>query len=76
MRRRIRMILIAALVLALAVPFGTALTLERRPPSPAPIAVSLQTPGDLTAHPAAESGMLMLTGCLLIALGAAVRRTS
>jgi len=77
MRRRIRMILIAALVLALAVPFGTALTLERR--APAPVAVTVQTvsadlPAPLSRHPLSEAAMLMLTGCLLIAIAAAVRR--
>jgi hypothetical protein len=81
MRRRIRMILLAALVVALAVPFGTALTLERRPSAPAPIAVTVQTPtadasAPIPSHPLAEAGLLMLTGCLLIALGAAVRRSS
>jgi len=73
------MILLAALVLALIVPFGTALTLERRPAGPVAVTTVLQTASaDLTAplapHPLTEAAMLMLTGCLLIAIAAAVRR--
>jgi hypothetical protein len=71
------MILIAAVVLALAVPFGTALTLDRRAPGPVAVTTVHTARTDLTAlapHPLTEAAMLMLTGCLLIALAAAVRR--
>lgn len=75
MRRRIRMILLAALVLALVVPFGTALTLERRAPAPVAVTTVQTASADLTApHPLNEAAMLILTGCLLIAIAAAVRR--
>ena len=77
MRRRIRMLLLAMAVIALAVPFGTALTLERRAPLPA--AVVVQPPATAAAgpglsRPLTEAGTLMLTGWLLIGLAAAVRR--
>ncbi|HXE80332.1 MAG TPA: hypothetical protein VNK41_06255 [Vicinamibacterales bacterium] len=77
MHRRIRMILLATLVLALAVPFGTALTIERRSSSPGPVAMTaVQTDFHLpnARQPFSDAAMLMLTGCLLIAIAAAVRR--
>ena len=71
------MLLLAVAVIAIAVPFGTALTLDRRTPVPA--AVVVQPPatavaGPVLPRPLTEAGTLMLTGWLLIALAAAVRR--
>ena len=77
MRRRILTILLAALVLAVVVPLGAALTLDRRlplsghaftrRPVPAPAG-----PGQVTAW--ADAGSLALTGGVLLGLSAAVRR--
>jgi hypothetical protein len=74
MRRRILTILLAVLVLAVVVPFGAALTLDRRLP--------LTTGAQLRAHVAApvesaalaEPAALALTGSVLIGLGVAARR--
>jgi ABC-type nickel/cobalt efflux system permease component RcnA len=72
------MIILAALVVALAVSVGTALTLERRATGSA---VAIQT----AVMPVGTSSLcgrlpeavsLVLTGCVLIALAAAVRRVS
>jgi len=78
MRRRILTILLAAFVVAVVVPLGAALTLDRRLPlsghafSRAPVPVSAtrhRAPGVLP-----EAGSLALTGGVLIGLAAAVRR--
>jgi hypothetical protein len=75
MLRRILTIALAALVLAVVVPFGAALTLERSLPlttrSLAPVAHASQ-PAE--PAPLAESASLALTGTVLIGLAAAVRR--
>lgn len=71
------MLLLAVAVIAIAVPFGTALTLDRRAPVPAVVVVQppvTAVAGPVLPRPLTEAGTLMLTGWLLIALGAAVRR--
>jgi hypothetical protein len=79
MRRRILTLLLAALVLAVVVPLGAALTLDRRLPlagrsfarhSATPVRASGHT--DPSALPDAAS--LALTGTVLIGLAVAVRR--
>jgi hypothetical protein len=79
LRRRFRMFMLAALVVALAVSAGTALTVERRTSSGS--AVAIQTVAVPGATPSfggrlPEAASLILTGCFLIGLAAAVRRTS
>jgi hypothetical protein len=69
------MLLLAVAVIALAVPFGTALTLDRRASvavQPAATAVVTTT----SARRFSDAGTLMVTGWLLIGLAAAVRRTA
>jgi hypothetical protein len=71
------MLLLAVAVIALAVPFGTALTLDRR----ASVAVAVQPAATAvvtttSARRFADAGTLMVTGWLLIGLAAAVRRTA
>jgi hypothetical protein len=73
MRRRVLTIFLAAVVLALVVPLGAALTLDRRLPlttSPA-TSIATQVPG--TAR-LSESVGLALTGAVFIGLAFAVRR--
>jgi len=77
MRRRILTILLAALVLAVVVPLGAALTLDRRLPLSAHAftrhpASAPAVPGQGAALP--EAGSLALTGGVLLGLAAAVRR--
>ena len=78
MRRRVLTIFLAALVLAVVVPIGAALTLDRRLPlSARPFkravasAPTLAVTGRSTLP---ETGALALTGGMLIGLAAAVRR--
>jgi len=78
MRRRILTILLAAFVVAVVVPLGAALTLERRLPlsrrafSRGAAPASSLPHRDLGVVP--EAGSLALTGGVLIGLAAAVRR--
>jgi hypothetical protein len=76
MLRRILTIALAALVLAVVVPFGAALTLERGLPltsrSFAPVARATEAAAE--PSPLAEPAALALTGTVLIGLAAAVRR--
>jgi hypothetical protein len=75
MRRRLRMLLLAAAIVAFAVPFGTALTLDRRTPVTATVQASPTAIGTTTlARPLPQAGALMLTGWVLIGLAAALRR--
>ena len=80
-RRRLRMILFAAAVVACVVSLGTALTLDRRAPATAAAALTVQSaPAAVDtvrpARPLPQAGALMLTGWVLIGLAAAVRRAS
>ena len=78
MRRRILTLLLAALGLAVVVPLGAALTVDRRLPlaghsfarRAVPVSAAAQT--DSSGLPDAAS--LALTGTVLIGLAAAVRR--
>jgi hypothetical protein len=74
MRRRILTIFLAAVVLALVVPLGAALTLDRRLPLATSTAASIapQVPG--TVRLSEESVGLALTGTVFIGLAFAVRR--
>jgi hypothetical protein len=76
MRRRILTILLAALVLAVVVPLGAALTLDRRLPLSGRAFTRHAAPApavhEVTTLP--EAGSLALTGGVLIGLAAAVRR--
>jgi hypothetical protein len=77
MLRRILTIALAVLVLAVVVPFGAALTLERRLPMTTrslPSAVSVHHEAE--SAPLPESAALALTGTVLIGLAAAVRRAT
>jgi hypothetical protein len=78
MRRRIRMLLLAAVVIALAVPFGTALTLDRGAPVPAAVVIQPTTAvaGPVLPRPLTEAGTLLLTGWVLLGLAAIVRRSA
>lgn len=74
MRRKTQILLIAAVVLALVVPLGTALTIDPSPRVAAAIAPVLPlAPG---ARAFAEAGSLLLAGALLIGLASVVRRTT
>ena len=81
MRRRILTILFAALVVALVVPIGAALTLDRRLPLTARAFSRPAVPAPVEAHPDSprtlpEAASLALTGGILIGLATAVRRVS
>jgi len=77
MRRKILPIVLATLVIALAVPIGTALTLEReRGAGARVVAVSTpRVPVSPQARAFAEAGSLFVGGGLLIGLASLVRRT-
>jgi hypothetical protein len=74
MLRRILTIALAVLVLAVVVPFGAALTLERRLPLTSRALPSVAARPAAEAAPLPESAALALTGTVLIGLAAAVRR--
>ena len=77
MRRRLRMLLLAAVVIALAVPFGTALTLDRGAiPATVVIQPTTAAAGSALSRPLTEAGTLMLTGWVLLGLAAVVRRVA
>ena len=69
------LLLAAAVIIAVAVPLGTALTLDRGQSAPVAIAVPpAVTAAAVAPRPLSQAASLMLTGCLLIGLAAAVRR--
>jgi hypothetical protein len=78
MRRRILTILLAALVVAVVVPLGAALTLDRRLPLSSRGFAHVAGPAPSAPHrdagPWPEAGSLALAGGVLIGLAAAVRR--
>ena len=71
------MLVLVIAVIAFAVPFGTALTLDRVTPAAAALTVA-PTATSVTAtalpSPLPQAATLLLTGWLLIALAAVVRR--
>lgn len=68
------LLLAAAVIIAVAVPLGTALTLDRGVAAPAAIAVQPAAAGASLSGTLPQAAILMLTGWLLIGLAAAVRR--
>lgn len=74
MRRRILTILLAVLVLAVAVPIGAALTLERRLPLSSRSFPRATNPTHGPAPPLSETAGLALAGTAFIGLAVAVRR--
>jgi hypothetical protein len=76
MRRRILTILLAAVVVAVVVPFGAAFTFDARFPMRTPGA-ELQSRMHRSGAPGfPEAGSLVLAGGVLIGLAVAVRRIS
>jgi hypothetical protein len=77
MRRRILTLLLAALVLAVVVPLGAALTLDRRLPLAGHSFTRHAVPAAASTHTDSvlpDAVSLALTGSVLIGLAAAVRR--
>jgi putative exporter of polyketide antibiotics len=76
MLRRFLTIVLAVLVLAVVVPLGAALTLDRRLPvgTGAFPRVSAAPSRTAASQPLSEAAALALTGTVLISLGVAVRR--
>jgi hypothetical protein len=89
-RKRLRILLLAAIVAALAVPVGFALSLDPAPPAHSVhyVATSVATPAALPAlvgtsesiaavasvHTAQDAVKLLLVGTVLLGLAAAVRK--
>lgn len=84
MRKRFRVLLLAAIVAACAVPVGFALSLEATPETPArsapatssPVAAVLVGSGasSLSGVPVPDSAKLLFIGSMLFGLAAAVRK--
>jgi hypothetical protein len=76
MRRRILTILLAAVVVAVVVPFGAAFTFDARFPMRTPSAEFRSRLHRDGAAGFPEAGSLVLAGGILIGLAVAVRRVS
>ncbi|HEY2904854.1 MAG TPA: hypothetical protein VGJ29_03080 [Vicinamibacterales bacterium] len=88
-RKRFRILLLAAIVAALAVPVGFALSLDPAPPAhsvqyiatsiaptalPALVGTAAAIPSVASVHTALDAMKLLLVGTVLFGLAAAVRR--
>ncbi|MGH9141704.1 MAG: hypothetical protein ACRD2I_11275 [Vicinamibacterales bacterium] len=76
MRKRYRVLLFAALVAALVVPVGFALSLDSTPLATQLVHSAVTTPVALPSWTMPDAAKLLVVGSVLFGLAAAVRKTS
>jgi hypothetical protein len=76
MRKRYRVLLLAALVAALIVPVGFALSLDSTPMTTDFVYSTVTAPASLPSWPVPDAAKLLVVGSVLFGLAAAVKKTS
>jgi hypothetical protein len=74
MRKRYRVLILAALVAALIVPVGFALSLESPAPSARVSSTVLAPSAPILSYPVPDSAKLLMVGTILLGLAAFVRK--